>query len=475
MSLSNRTATYAHVTSPTGPSTVQVDCALLVPIFDYSLLTNISREGEFLVGRGKFLPSNYVPGLCTHILYAFGWMNDDFTVRAYDPTDLASWSGGPGQYELVNDLKKTDPGLRTLLSIGGWTFGTTLFKSMSATKAGRSTFINSAIAFVRKHGFDGIDIDWEYPSGQPDIDNYSALMAELRAAAEAEASKSGLERLLTTAAVAAGKSNIINGYDIPKLAPYFDFILLMSYDFHGAWEDVTGINSPLYARSGEVGDQRTLNTDWAADYWASNGMPRSKIIVGIAAYGRGWTLTNPSDNGIGARGSGASKATQFVQTAGTAAYYEICEMLATGAQAVWESEQQVPYLVQGDQWFGYDNARSVTNKMQYIKSKGFGGAFVWTLDFDDFNGQCSNGGGVLYPLISLFAKELGGNVVPVNYFALFASFLLNTCPSDGFFPDPTACDRFYQCVSGTAYPFNCSSVDPKSGVCTFPDPAKCKM
>ncbi|KHN81964.1 putative endochitinase [Toxocara canis] len=229
----------------------------------------------------------------------------------------------------------------------------------------------------------------------------------------------------------------------------------MSYDFHGAWEDVTGINSPLYARSGEVGDQRTLNTDWAADYWASNGMPRSKIIVGIAAYGRGWTLTNPSDNGIGARGSGASKATQFVQTAGTAAYYE----------------------------------------MQYIKSKGFGGAFVWTLDFDDFNGQCSNGGGVLYPLISLFAKELGGNVVPPppqtkppiterpgRTPKMTPKTTANPegfkCPSDGFFPDPTACDRFYQCVSGIAYPFTCPSgtiFDPKSGVCTFPDPAICKM
>lgn len=111
----------------------------------------------------------------------------------------SSWA--VGQYYLVNRLKNFDPNLKTLLSVGGWTFGTRqqkwlklclkeylfrLFKLVSANNESRATFVDSAVMFVRKHGFDGLDIDWEYPD-EEDWDNYVYLMAELREAFENDA------------------------------------------------------------------------------------------------------------------------------------------------------------------------------------------------------------------------------------------------------------------------------------------------
>lgn len=84
--------------------------------------------------------------------------------------------GVPGYYEKVVGLKKKNPALKVLLAIGGWSFGTQKFKDMAASRYARQTFIYSAINFLRKRGFDGLDIDWEYPKGGDDKKNFVLLL-----------------------------------------------------------------------------------------------------------------------------------------------------------------------------------------------------------------------------------------------------------------------------------------------------------
>ncbi|RVE45948.1 hypothetical protein evm_009421 [Chilo suppressalis] len=244
----------------------------------YKVVCYYTNWSQYRTKIGKFMPEDIQPDLCTHIIFAFGWLKKG-KLSSFESNDETK-DGKTGLYDRINSLKKANPKLKTLLAIGGWSFGTQKFKEMSASRYARQTFIYSAIPYLRDRSFDGLDVDWEYPKGGDDKKNYVLLLKELREAFEAEAQEVKKPRLLLTAAVPVGPDNIKSGYDVPAVAGYLDFINLMAYDFHGKWERETGHNAPLYAPSSDSEWRKQLSVDHAAHLWVKLGAPKDKLIIG---------------------------------------------------------------------------------------------------------------------------------------------------------------------------------------------------
>ncbi|KAH9512999.1 hypothetical protein Btru_035553 [Bulinus truncatus] len=348
---------------------------------------------QYRDGRGKFVPENIDAQLCTHILYAFAKPEGN-QIKPYEWND-------DDMYARVMALKNSNPSLKILLSLGGGSAGSGPFTTIVRDASSRSGFISNAISYLRQKHFDGLDVDWEFPgqNGSPPSDKqkFLQLMQELRSHFESEASSSGRPRLLLTGAFSAGKDAIDVGYDIPGLAAAMDFINIMTYDYHGPWDNTIGFNSPLYAHPSETGWNAQLNLDWTAKYYVSLGAPKSKLNLGIGTYARTFHMNNFNQNYIGAPSSGSGSAGPITKDAGTLAYYEVCDLIKAGAQPIFEQSQRNPYFVHGNDWIGYDNQQSVKEKTCYAIHNGYGGVMFWELSMDDFSGQSCNQG--RYPLI----------------------------------------------------------------------------
>ncbi|XP_012275650.1 chitinase-3-like protein 1 [Orussus abietinus] len=447
-------------------------------------------------GNGKFDISYIDPTLCTHMIYTFVGISEQGEVKILDAwNDLPNDYGKDG-FGKFNRLKQLSPTTKTLVAIGGWNEGSIKYSAVMKNPSLRSTFVNNVVNFVEKYGFDGFDVDWEYPAQRggsaEDVQNFVQLLKELKA-------RLAPKGLLLSAAVGAAESSASQSYDIKAISQHLDFINLMTYDLHGSWEKTIGINAPLKPRSDEHGFQRSLNVEAAVNYWLSQGADPQKLILGTPLYGRSFTLGDPNRVTPGSPARGPGDRGIYTKEAGMLGYNEICELLPSWTSQ-WDEEQQVPYAYSGDQWVGYDNVRSIELKAKFVLEKNLGGAMLWSIDTDDFLGKC----GTQYPLLKALNHVLrNGPAVPVEpnppaspvtnkpqYTSTQPSYPSNPgkppgsstgglCSAQGYVRDPVDCSKFYYCnFAGEQQPaeFRCPgelAFDPAQNVCNYADQVQC--
>ncbi|XP_069798313.1 acidic mammalian chitinase-like isoform X2 [Narcine bancroftii] len=433
-------------------------------------------------GDCNFLPDDINPKLCTHLTYAFAVIGKNHQIVPQQQED-------ENLYMSFNNLKKRNPNLRTLLSVGGWNFGTEKFTGMVSSKETRLMFITSAIELLREKKFDGLDLHWEYPgynrSPHEDKERFTFLVQELLEEFTREANETNQPRLLLSVVVASGIRNIQAGYEIEKISKHADFIGVMTYEFHGPWDPKTGPNSPLYKSSDDYNDDRYFNVEFAVNYWNENGAPKEKLLVGFPTYGRTFTLCS-ADSKPGALACGPAAPGNCTKAAGILAYSEVCSFLK-GATEDWIEEQQIPYAYKGDEWVSYDNLKSYEKKVEWLKNNSFGGAMVWTIDMDDYEGTSCNQG--KFPLISKLNAVLSSDAEPKEYLSAAAtpsptatipdSQPSSSCPNmefcqgkeNGNYAVECAADSFYQCTDNDTDVLTCprgTSYNAVGDQCVWP-------
>ncbi|KAL7715017.1 Chitotriosidase-1 [Entamoeba marina] len=324
----------------------------------------------------KFTPDLIDPTVLDVINYAFVVFDDTYTVKEYE------WNDDQMIPQVVSK-KQVNPDLKILCAIGGWNFNLYestkyLFSEMSEFKAGRTTFIKSAISFAKKYNLDGIDIDWEYPGNEDqggrevDTVSFTSLLKEFREAIDEDAS-AGNKKLLLTIAAPAGPKNI-EKIEISEIHKYLDWINVMTYDLHGAWDSVTGSHTALFADDG-------LSVDDAITIYLNAGVPASKLFLGMGHYGRGWTLKSSSDHEMGSPAIGASSAGTCTREDGYMAKYELDAFLPE-SNIVYDEKTMTMYGWNDDQFFSFDDSTTFALKAEYLCAKNLGGAMIWAIDLD---------------------------------------------------------------------------------------------
>ncbi|HAT31700.1 MAG TPA: chitinase, partial [Janthinobacterium sp.] len=325
-------------------------------------------------GSPAYLVNNLPWDKITHLNYAFATVNPStykiaIGSGAGNPDTGLSWPTVPaaamdpslpyqGHFNLLAQYKKKNPGIKVMISVGGWAGGTGFYTATtnadgSTNTAGINALADSMVVFLRQYSFfDGVDIDYEHPTTNDQAGNpldfalskprlaglmtsYNVLLKTLRQKLDAAAVQDNKYYLLTIAGSASGW--ILRGEENLSGLQYLDYASLMSYDLHGAWNQYVGPNAALFddgndaeLKAGNAYQYQNigyLNADWAYHYYRG-ALQAGRINIGVPFYTRGWKDVSGGSNGLWGT-------TALTSSTVTCAGVVTCGSGAVGIDNVW--------------------------------------------------------------------------------------------------------------------------------------------
>ena len=314
----------------------------------------------------------------THVLYAFA------NVSASGECVSTNAADDQVNFPELLKFKQQNPKVMTLISVGG-AANSPNFSAGTGTDAARQKLAESCVAFMKQNGFDGIDIDWEYPTAQ-EKQNFTELLIELRRRLDAKGGADKRPYLLTIAAP-AGASNLRN-IDLGQIHPHLDWINLMAYDFALPSRKVADFCAPLKSYDPAIGKHATSNVDAAVQAYLRAGVPSDKLVVGTHFAGIGWQGVPNTNNGLYQTNTGPAKGSWDAAGAlptGSFDYKDITAHYLTTYPRFWHADAQVPWLYSASTgiMISYEDPQSLGVKANYVLTNQLGGIMIWELSADD--------------------------------------------------------------------------------------------
>ena len=371
-------------------------------------------DRNFLV---RNLVANGTAPKLTHLNYAFGFLDEQGSCVSSDPwadyqrpftaeqsvSGTADVAGQPlsGNLNQLKQLKKKFPKLRINISLGGWT-GYKYFSNAALDEKSRSAHVKSCIDMWIKGDlpgaapgaaagiFDGVDLDWEWPSSDgnagnvvrpEDKVNFTALVREYRKQFTLLTCRTGRSYDLT-AFLPANPAMVERGIEVSKVFRDLTFATLQGYDYHGAWEPGTNQQSSIKTPAADPTSPK-FSSQVTVDAYLSRGAPRGKVVLGVPFYSRGWTGVANQDDGLFQPATGPAPATY------EAGYedYRILKGQLGRFTVHRDTKAGHAWLFDGTTFWTWDDPVELKRKGRYIVDRKLGGAMIWSLDGDTADGE----------------------------------------------------------------------------------------